>query len=273
MFLNDSNATLAVLEKLGEALLEVHGQHEHQALLRPSRHLDLLDALGGLGILREKLRQRYDEWQELGAQLAKLSEATSDRTARLERYREQMDEIGGARLRAGEEEALREERRRLQNAERLAEGATAAYGALYDDTGAALPRLGRAAMSLRDLAKIDGGLDGVVHALDAAAVQLDEAVRTLRSYRDGIVFDPPRLEEVERRLDEIGRLKRKYGESVEAVLAARERMASEAESLSHGEERTAELNDRREKLRVELRRYFKRRTGRRPLVLPVLMEI
>jgi DNA repair protein RecN (Recombination protein N) len=174
-----------------------------------------------------------------------------------------MDEIGAARLRAGEEEALREERRRLQNAERLAEGATAAYGALYDDTGAALPRLGRAAMGLRDLAKIDGGLDGVVHALDAAAVQLDEAVRTLRSYRDGIVFDPPRLEEVERRLDEIGRLKRKYGESVEAVLAARERMASEAESLSHGEERTAELSDRREKLRVELATRAADLAGRR----------
>ncbi len=252
VFLNDSNATLAVAEKLGEALVEVHGQHESQALLRPSRHLELLDAFGGLGILREKLRQRYEEWRALATELTELEAASRDKTYRVEQCRSQMAEIEAARLRAGEEEQLREERKRLQNAERLAEGATAAYQYLYEDPAAAATRLGQATSALRELAKVDGTLAGTVEALDVVAVQLDEAVRAVRAYRDGIVFDPPRLDEIERRLDEISRLKRKYGETVEAVLAAQARMAADLGKLDHGDEHTRQLAERLEKLRAEL---------------------
>ncbi|HEV8309107.1 MAG TPA: DNA repair protein RecN [Methylomirabilota bacterium] len=251
-FLNDSNATLSVLEKLGEALVEVHGQHESQALLRPSRHLDLIDAFGGLGILREKLRQRYEEWQTVAAELADLTAAARDKASRLELYQTQIAEIEAARLQPGEEETLREERKRLQNAERLAEGATAAYTHLYDDPGAAAARLGQATAALRELAKVDPSLAATVQALDVSAVQLDEAVRALRSYRDTIVFDPPRLDEIERRLDEVGRLRRKYGDTVEVVLAARDQMAAELDKLTHGDEQSRQLGERLEKLRTEL---------------------
>jgi DNA repair protein RecN (Recombination protein N) len=252
VFLNDSNATLAVAEKLGEALVEVHGQHDAEALLRPSRHLDLLDAFAGLGILRDKLRQRYEEWRTLATELAELDTASRDKAYRLEQYREQIAEIEAARLRPGEDEALREERKRLQNAERLAEGATAAYQHLYEDPTAAAARVGQAISALRELAKVDGKLGPTVEALDVVAVQLDEAVRGVRTYRDGIVFDPPRLNEIERRLDEIGRLKRKYGDTVQAVLATHTRLALELEKLGRGDERSQELRERMEKLRGEL---------------------
>jgi DNA repair protein RecN (Recombination protein N) len=252
IFLNDSNATLAVAERLGEALVEIHGQHEAQALLRPSRHLDLLDAFGGLAILRDKLRQRHEEWQTLAGELRDLEAASRDKASRLELFQGQIAEIDGARLRAGEDEELRDERKRLQNAERLAEGATAAYQYLYDDPAAAAARLGQAISALRDLGKLDARVDPTVQSLDVVAVQLDEAVRALRTYRDGIVFDPPRLDEIERRLDELGRLKRKYGESVEAILAARAGMAADLEKLTHGDERAHELAERMGKLIAEL---------------------
>jgi DNA repair protein RecN (Recombination protein N) len=252
VFLNDSNATLAVAEKLGEALVEVHGQHESQALLRPSRHLDLLDAFGGLAILREKLRQRYEEWRAVAVELAEWEAASRDKGSRIERYRAEIAEIEAAWLRAGEEEELREERKRLQNAERLAEGATAVYRHLYDDPAAAATQLGQAIATLRELAKVDGALSGTVEALDVVAVQLDEAVRAVRGYRDGIVFDPPRLDEIERRLDAIGRLKRKYGETVEAILAARAKMAADLAQLTEGGEHGRQLGERIEKLRAEL---------------------
>jgi DNA repair protein RecN (Recombination protein N) len=252
VFLNDSNATLAVAEKLGELLLEVHGQHDAQTLLRPSRHLDLLDAFGGLFILRDKLSQRWEEWKATSDELTGLMLSGRDKAERLDRYRAQLAEIDAARLRVGEEDELREERKRLQNAERLAEGATVAYQNLYDDPAAAATRLGQAIGSLRELAKVDGTLQGTVEALDVAAVQLDEAVRGLRAYRDGIVFDPPRLDEIERRLDEIGRLKRRHGDSVEGVLAARQQMAAECEKLAHGDEQERQVADRLEKLRAEL---------------------
>ena len=252
VFLNDGNATLALLERLAEALVEVHGQHESQLLLRPSRHLDLLDAFGALGILRERLRQRYQEWQTASAELRQRRETARDRAARLDHCRRTVEEIDAGRLRRGEEDELRDERRRLQNAERLVEGANAAYGALYDEPNAALPQLGRARAALRDLVRVDAALASTVQALDQAAAELDEAARTLRGYREGIVFDPPRLEEIERRLDEIGRVKRKHGESVEAVLAARDELAAELEALSRGDGDQAGLADRAERLRTEL---------------------
>jgi DNA repair protein RecN (Recombination protein N) len=252
VFLNDANTTLALLEKLGETLVEVHGQHEHQALLRTGRHLDLLDAFAGLGILRERLRQRHDEWRSASTELDALRASARDQATRTAQYQEAIAEIDAGRLRAGEEEELREERRRLMNAERLAEGATAAYRELYDDPSSAIERGGRAASLLRDVVRIDPQAQPTLQALDTALVHLDELARTLRSYRDGVVFDPQRLEAIERRLDEIGRLKRKYGESVEAILALRAKTASDLESLGRVGEDEGKLAERVERLRTEL---------------------
>jgi DNA repair protein RecN (Recombination protein N) len=252
VFLNDANTTLALLERLGEVLVEVHGQHEHQALLRPGRHLDLLDAFAGLGILRDRLRQRHDEWRSTSSDLDTLRTTARDQVARTAQYRETIAEIDAAHLRPKEEEELREERRRLMNAERLADGASGAYRELYDDPASAVERAGRAASLLRDLARIDPAVQSTVQALDTALVQLDETARTLRSYRDGIVFDPPRLEVIERRLDDISRLKRKYGETVDAVLALRVRLESELEGLSRAGEDEGRLAERVERLRTEL---------------------
>lgn len=252
VFLNDANATLALLEKLGEVLVEVHGQHEHQALLRPARHLDLLDAFAGLGILRDRLRQRHDEWRGVSAELEALRATARDQAARTAQYREAMEEIDAARLRPGEEEELRDERRRLMNAERLAEGANAAYRELYDDQSSAVERAGRVATLLREMARIDPTIEPTLQALDTALVQLDETARVLRSYRDGVVFDPSRLDAIERRADEIGRLKRKYGESVDAVLTLRARIESDLEGLGRAGEDQGRLTERADRLRAEL---------------------
>ena len=252
VFLNDTNTTLALLEKLGEALVEVHGQHEHQALLRPSRHLDLLDAFAGLGILRERLRQRHEEWRSASTELEALRASTRDQLARTAQSRESMAEIDAARLRIGEEEEHREERRRLVNAERLAEGAAGAYRELYEDPGSAVERAGRAATLLRELARIDPAVQPTIQALDTAVVHLDETARALRGYRDHLVFDPARLEAIERRLDEIGRLKRKYGESVDEILTLRTRLESDLEGLARADEDEGRLAERVDRLKTDL---------------------
>jgi DNA repair protein RecN (Recombination protein N) len=252
VFLNDSNTTLALLEKLGELLVEVHGQHEHQALLRPGRHLDLLDAFGGLGILRDRLRQRHDEWKSVAAELEALRATARDTTARTREYQDAIAEIDAAKLRAGEEEELRDERRRLMNAERLAEGANAAYRELYDDQLSGVDRAGRVATLLREMARIDSGVQPALQALETALVQLDETARALRTYRDGVVFDTPRLEAIDRRLDEIGRLKRRYGDSVDLVLAHRARVEADLGTLARAGEDEGKLAERAERLRAEL---------------------
>jgi DNA repair protein RecN (Recombination protein N) len=252
VFLNDTNTTLALLEKLGEALVEVHGQHEHQALLRPTRHLDLLDAFAGLGILRERLGQRHDEWRSASAELDALRASARDQAVRTAQYRESIAEIDAARLRMGEEEEQREERRRLMNAERLAEGATLAYRELYEDPASGVERAGRAATLLRELTRLDPSIQPTIQALDTALIHLDETARALRAYRDGVVFDPPRLEAIERRLDEIGRLKRKYGESVDAILTLRARLDSDLANLARAAEDEGRLVERVDRLRTDL---------------------
>ena len=251
VFLNDANTTLALLEKLGEALVEVHGQHEHQALLRPARHLDLLDAFAGLGILRDRLRQRHEEWRGISAELEAIRVSSRDQVARSAQYRESMAEIDAARLRAGEEEDLREERRRLMNAERLAEGATGAYRELYDDPASAVERAGGAASSLRDLARIDPAVQPTLQALETALVHLTRP-RGSSEATATVVFDPPRLEAIERRLDEIARLKRKArrerGGDPGAPGTARDRPGGAA----HAGEDEGRLTERAERLRTEL---------------------
>ena len=267
VFLNDATATLAVVERLAEALVEVHGQHEFQSLLKPGRHLDLLDAFGGLGIRRDRLRQRYEEWQATARELGQVQASARETLARGEQLRHDLDEIDGAHLRPGEEEELRDERRRLQNAERLAEGANSAYRVLYDDATAAVPQLGRATAVLRELAKLDPRVAPTVAALEQAGAELDEAARAVRGYRDGIACDPPRLEAIEQRLDVVGRLKRKYGESVEAILVLRDRLAAEREGLTRGAEDASQLTDRVEKLRAELQTRAADLSARREQVL------
>jgi DNA repair protein RecN (Recombination protein N) len=120
---------------------------------------------------------------------------------------------------------------------------------------------------------MDPSLDVTLQALDAAAVQLDEAVRALRSYRDGLVADPSRLEGIEERLDDIARLRRKHGGSVEAVLATRDRLVAEREALAQGEERTAALTERLEKLQTELQTRAADLSGRREEVLARLEQV
>jgi DNA repair protein RecN (Recombination protein N) len=252
VFLNDANTTLALLEKLGETLVEVHGQHEHQALLRSARHLDLLDAFAGLGILRDRLRQRHEEWRSAATELDAFRASARDQASRTAEYRESIRDIDAGRLRVGEDEELREERRRLMNAERLAEGANGAYRELYDDPASAVERAGRAASLLGDLVRLDPQVQPTLQALDTALVHLDETARALRSYRDGVVFDPPRLEAIERRMDEIARLKRRYGDSVEAILALRARVESDLDALSRVGADESRLVERVDRLRTEL---------------------
>ena len=252
VFLNDANTTLALLERLGETLVEVHGQHEHQALLRSARHLDLLDAFAGLGILRDRLRQRHDEWRSVSAELEALRVSARDQVARTTQYRETMAEIDAARLRPGRGGGASRGAPAAHERRAPGRGRHRAYRELYDDPASAVERAGRAASLLRDLARIDPEIQPTVQALETALVHLDETARALRSYRDGVVFDPPRLDAIERRIDEIGRLKRKYGESVDAVLTLRARLETDLEGLARAGEDEGRLAERVERLRTEL---------------------
>ena len=251
-YVNDSPATVGLMAELGEALVEIHGQHETQSLLRPGRHLDLLDDLADLSEGRRSVAAKFDEWLASAKELEALKAAARDRAQKQDLYQFQVQEVDAAGLHPGEEEALRDERRRLQHAGRLTEGTGQAYALLAGETGSTLGQGERALALLSEMARLDPTLDRMAQDLQAVLIPLDDVAQSLRAYRGKIEADPRRLEELDRRLDELTRLKRKYGDTVEAILTFRAEAARALEAIGQGEERAEGLIRKLEALTPEL---------------------
>ena len=251
-FVNDSPVTVSFLERLGDHLVDVHGQHEQQRLLEPSAQLDLLDRFGDAEALRARVADLHHRFRGAEAAVAELGRTARDAAQREDLLRFQLSELDGARLRSGEEEELRTEQRRLQHAERFTAGLTEVTEALRDDEASALGRLARATKLLRDLGRLDPAFAAPAESLDAAAAQVDEALLAIRELRSAVVFDPGRLEAIDDRLDALTRLKRKYGDSVDAMLAFREGAAADLDRLARHDEVLAEHEAQAASLRVEL---------------------
>jgi DNA repair protein RecN (Recombination protein N) len=235
-FVNDSPVTVGLLERLGDELVEVHGQHEHQRLLEPAHQLDLLDRFAGTEAAGAEVARWFERYRAGRAEVDRLRAAERDRAQREDLLRFQLSELEAADIRPGEEEELRTERRRLQHAERFAKSLAEAAALLVEDPEAASGRVARAARLLRDLGRIDPAFGSPADLLDTAAAQLEEALLVLRALRRRVEAEPGRLEVVDDRLDALGRLKRKYGDSEEALLTFRDSVALELDRFQRHEE-------------------------------------
>lgn len=244
--INGRTVTLGMVAEVGAALVDIHGQHEHQSLLHVSRHLELLDRFGGSKIwpLRREVEELFTRLSGLEKELSRLRADGREKARRMDLLRFQVNEIDAANLRPGEEEELEAERLVLANAEQLFDAAAFAVSALLEGSGdspAVDDTLGAVLARLSEAAKVDPSLKPVMEALSGAEIAVREAARELRSYRDRIDFSPHRLDQVTERLETISRLKRKYGDTVEAILAYRVKTGAELASIEHSEEREAEL--------------------------------
>jgi len=244
VFVNDSPATVALLERLGESLVELHGQHEHQRLMEPARQLDLLDRFADAEAARDRVGTLVQEWEAARAELARVRDEAREGARQQDLYRFQLSEIDALALRDGEEDELRGERRRLQHAERIASGLAEVTALLYDDAQSAAARLHRAGALLRELAGFDPELGAPAEALGEAEAYLEDAIGRARALRDRAPFDSDRLGEIDDRLDAIGKLKRKYGDSVEAIAEYRARIASTLHQIDRHDEVVAGLEAR-----------------------------
>ena len=241
VYVNGSLCPLRVLEELGGTLVDIHGQHEQQSLLATAKQLDALDGFGRLYELRRKYEQAYLGWRELRAKLDVLQRDVADRTRRESLLRFQVQEIEQAGLLPDEEEQLRSERQRLVHAHRLRELAHEAHVELQEDEQAVLTRLGRIGRALGELAQTDPTMGDCEQAVAESTIPLKELAGRLRDYAQQLEADPDRQVIVEDRLDLIQRLKKKYGGSVEAVVATGRLAQEELQVLDNHEERTAEL--------------------------------
>lgn len=247
--INGQTVTVQILARVGGLLLDIHGQNEHQSLLSSDKQLAILDAFGGeaLSQVGVELAETFRRWTEIRDSLTRLDERIEERTRRMELLTFQLQEIRDAKLSPGEDEALQQEREILAGAERLFAAAAEGYIRLYggDEGGSVLDQLAAVQRSLEGAAGIDPRLEGISSMIREASCQAEEAAREIRSYRDSIAFDPERLEAIERRLDDLAKLKKKYGESATEILAYGDRIEEELQEVGNREER-------REALQAEL---------------------
>ncbi|MBI4787998.1 MAG: DNA repair protein RecN [Chloroflexi bacterium] len=249
--INGRAVTLHILQRVGERLIDIHGQSEHLSLLRVREHVDFLDRYGNLWEARARVAEKVKELRAVRSELKKLMVDAREIARRVDRLTYVVDEIAEARLKLGEEEALKQERELLGNAELRANLADHAYRALYgagEDEKGAMDLFNEALQAITGLNKYDPAVKELCDEAESAAAQADDLARSLRNYRDSVEHDPKRLAQIDDRLDLIHGLKRKYGDNIAQVLQFGENAAAELAGISHSEQRTEELRAQEQEL-------------------------
>ncbi|NMC80797.1 MAG: DNA repair protein RecN, partial [Chloroflexi bacterium] len=241
---NGRSVSASLLRELGGYLVDIHGQSEHLSLLNVRQHLGLLDRYAGGEAQLEAYRQIYRKLVSLRRELAALRQSEQEKARRMDLLTFQAEEIEAARLNPGEDEELRQERDRLANAESLAQLVQQALLLLEEggaDTPAISDLLGQVVQSLTAINRMDASQSRLAEQASMLADTLSEIGRELRDYQERLEFNPRRLEQVEERLNLIHILQRKYGSTIEAILAFGQNARQELEKIAHAEERIAEL--------------------------------
>jgi DNA repair protein RecN (Recombination protein N) len=240
-FAGSRPVTAALLRQIAPFLGDIHGQHEQQRLFSPDAQLEMLDDFGETASEVNEAATAFREWRRATRELQELETSDQEQLRMLDLWRFQRNEIEAARLKPGEDAELEKERLVLKNVARLQESATAAYAALYDAAESATAQMRTARKRIDELCRIDASLQPVVDALKPAEIAVDEASSALRDYLDRLEADPGRLEDVEARLAQIDRLKRKYGASIDEILGFFEDVRAKMGAVESAGERKAAL--------------------------------
>jgi DNA repair protein RecN (Recombination protein N) len=244
IYINGSLATLVTLTEVGRRLIDIYGQSEHQSLTRPEEHIELLDTFGSLAAMRTHMADVYREYAAARKELDSLvldSRNTADKKGFLA-Y--QLKELVDADFKAGEEESLRKQRERLQNAGKLGSVTEEAERAIYSDSGSITERLGSISKALKELSAVDPALAGTAKTIEECLVSLEDAGAFLRDYSSSVESDPEALEAASDRLDLIGRLRKKHGCTLEELIAKKDALEAELRGLDNIEFRAGELEAR-----------------------------
>ena len=245
--INGSTVTVGMLKEIAEDMIDIYGQHEHQSLLNPVKHIRLLDRFcgAGFGEAMEEYKNSRQRLKDLEKQLAILIGDESQREQRMDMLLFQKEEIEAAELREGEEDALLEQKKRLSSMERLIRLTGESITLLYDGDDrapSACDQLGDALAKLQEAAEYDAALSPLADALADGYAAVEDCARELKREAEKQEDDPEELERIEERLQLFYKLKRKYGGSIEAVLEFYEKAVQELEFLSNSSEKAAELS-------------------------------
>ena len=278
MLVNDQPVTLAAVKSLARLLVEMHGQNEHVALFARDAQLDLLDQFAGVEDELERVRELHAQRRELESEFESLSQNEQARLRTIDLLSFQVQELERARVQPGEDTHLEEEKRILSNLERIRAAAAGAFSELYEEEGAACSRLAAAMRQLEDLRRYDAAVEPYLEPLAGARATLEDAANFLSHYLGKLEANPQRLEEIEDRLALLDRLKRKYGQTLEEILAYGEKTRQELAKMEHADERREVLQRQLEKVAGDFRKAAealsaKRREAARKLTRLVREEL
>lgn len=241
IIVNDQIVTQAFLKRIGPFLVDIHGQGDQASLTDASNYLDMLDGYAGLLSVREKAAVSFGKLRDVRTELRSLREDEAQKLQLLDLLRFQVEELEAAKLTAGEDEALEEEKRRLNNAEKLSALSEESYLLLYENPESTVTTLDKVARKIEELSQFDSGFATFNDGLADARALLEDLAYAVRDFSSKLDFSPDRLDEIENRLAEIGRLKRKYGGTIENAIAHFEEVSSRLRNIETAELREKEL--------------------------------
>jgi DNA repair protein RecN (Recombination protein N) len=268
--INGEMATLSILQQLCEGLIDLCGQHEHQSLTRSATQLDLLDRYGSLGEQTKTFANAFEKMRSLRKERDELLLAEAERSRRNDFLKFQIEELRNAALQPGEDESLQAEKLLLQSGEARVQSAEAARQILDSDEDGVLNSLRGALQKIRGLSQMDERAQPLQEGLERALAEAEDVSLAIHRYLGAVDLNPERLEEVQSRLSLLADLRRKYGASVNEMLATLERLETEFASLGQTEERLSELSAELEKAEDELRKQAKKLSNARRKVSELL---
>lgn len=263
--INGTVVTLNMLRDIADLLINIHGQHDNQALLNPQRHIGFIDAYAHNSELISAYQEKYDMARSISRELKQLENNEQERMQRQDLLSYQVNEITGAALYPGEEEELQAQLKILENAEQINLNAQKAYAGLYEypDGRSAYDMISEAAEAVAEIADISPELGEAYEAVTNAMYAIEDAAKEIRSFGENVEFDAQALDETEQRLDLIHRLKRKYGSSVEEIISFGENAKSELLKIENSDERAEELRKELHEAQKQLRTAAEKLTASR----------
>jgi DNA repair protein RecN (Recombination protein N) len=242
IFINNQLATQSLLRDLRPYLVDIHGQGDQQTLFNPETHLEILDAFAGNNALRGEVAEAYQRWNAVRRELESLRHDEAEKFQLVDTLKFQIGELERAQLSPAEDEKLEEERRRLANVEKLTTLCQSSYSRIYEEDDAAVARVRQTLKDVEELAEFESSFRDYLEGLESARAVLEDLSFSLRDFADRLEFSPSRLAEIEDRLAEISRLKRKYGGSIAASLEHLARSEDRLRQIETSDERERELN-------------------------------
>ncbi|MBN1363842.1 MAG: DNA repair protein RecN [Syntrophaceae bacterium] len=271
-FINGQAATLMNLSAVSELLINICGQHEHQVILNPENHIDILDEFGGCLPERGAYESIYNQYQQIKTQIEKLRDLNRSREEKIDLYKFQLKEITDINPQPVEDTALADEKKVLVNFQKLSGWAGNAYDLLYGEKDSAIVKLKEVQHRIKEIKKIDSNLKIADEDMESSFVTLQEAALQLRDYGKNLFFDSERLAAIDERLDVLNRLKRKHGGSLEGVLRKKQEIEEALKTVSSLEVEMEKLNKEEEKIRLTLHESAHKLSQKRKQVAQKLQD-